>query len=126
MGTDEEEGQDSIKTTPDPNRKDKRKTPEVEEVDKPQPRKKAKASKEKNIDDTPGLTSEELDEALSKSTKVLTKKWSEFAAVHLDAINGVAQHISELKDLAAQSVTNNIASTTPVSAQPDIRQWPAR
>ena len=68
MDTDEEEGQDSVKTTPDPNRQDKRKTPEVEEVDKPQPRKKEKASKEKNIDDTPGLTSEELDKALSKST----------------------------------------------------------
>ena len=60
-----------------------------------------KASKEKNIDDTPSLTSEELDVALSKSTEVLTKKWSDFAAVHLNAINGVAQHISELKDLAA-------------------------
>ena len=32
METDEEEGQDSVKTTPDPNRQDKRKTPEVEEV----------------------------------------------------------------------------------------------
>ena len=83
---------------------------------KPQPQKKVKASKENNIDDTPGLTSEELDAALSKSMEVLTKKWSDFAVVHLDAINGVAQHISELKDLAAQSGTGTIASTTPVSA----------
>ena len=85
-----------------------------------------KASKEKNIDDTPGLTSEELDEALSKSTEVLTKKWSEFAAVHLDAINGVTQHISELKALAAQSTTTTVASSTPVNLQPNLRQWPAR
>ena len=90
-------------------------------MDKPPPRKKAKASKENNIDDTPGLTSEELDEALSKSIEVLTKKWSEFAAVQLDAINGVTQHISELKDLAAQSVTGTAASGTPVSAQLDLR-----
>ena len=34
--------------------------------------------------------------------------------------------ISELKDLAAQSVTSTVASSTPVSAQPDIRQWPAQ
>ena len=45
-----------------------------------------KASKAKNIDEEPGLTSEELDEALSKTTEVLTKQWSEFAAAHLDAI----------------------------------------
>ena len=35
VDTNEEEGQDSVKTTPDPNRQDKRKTPEVEEVNKP-------------------------------------------------------------------------------------------
>ena len=33
--TDEDEGQDSVKTTPDPNRQDKCKTPEAEEVNKP-------------------------------------------------------------------------------------------
>ena len=121
--TDEEEGQDLVKNTPDPNRQDKHKTPEVEEVNKMQPWKKVKASKDKNIDDTPGLTSEELDEALSKSTEVLTKKWLEFVALHLDAISGVAQHLSELKDLAAQSVTDTVASSTLVNAQPDLRQW---
>ena len=46
--------------------------------------------------------------------------------MHLDAINGVAQHISELKDLAAQSVTGTISSSTLGSAQPKLRQWPAQ
>ena len=95
-------------------------------MNKPQPRKKAKASNDKKIDDTTGLTSEELDEALSKSTKVLTKKWSEFTAAHLHAITGVAQHISELKALAAQSTPSTVSRSTPVNAQPDLRQWPAR
>ena len=72
------------------------------------------------------MTSEELDEALSKSTEFLTKQWSDFAAAHLDAITGVAKHISELKDLAAKSVTGTVASSTPVSAQPELRQWLAR
>ena len=85
-----------------------------------------KASKDKNIEDTPGLTSEELDVALSKSTEVLTKKWSEFAVVHLDVTHGVAQNISALKDLAAQSVTGTVTSSTPVSIHPDLREWPAR
>ena len=95
-------------------------------MEKSSTRKKAKASKENNIDDTPGLTIEEIDEALSKSTEVLTKKWSKFATVHLEAIKGVTQHISELKDLAAQSVTGTIASSTPVSVHPNLRKWPAR
>ena len=85
-----------------------------------------KASKDKNIDEELGLTSEELDEAFSKSTEVLPKKWSEFAAAHLDAITGVAKHISELKDLAAKSVTDTASSSAPVSAQPDLRKWPAK
>ena len=74
--TDEEEGQDSVKNIPDSNRQEKRKTLEVEEVNKPQHRKKTKASKDKNVDDTPGLTREELYVALSKSIEVLMKKWS--------------------------------------------------
>ena len=89
-----------VKTTSDPNRADKRKSPEAEVVTKPQSRKKTKASKDKNIDEEPSLTSENLDQALSNSIEVLTKKWSEFAATHLDAITGVAKHISELKYLA--------------------------
>ena len=43
---------------------------------------------------------EELDQALTKSTEVLTKKWSKFTAMHLDALTGVAQKITESKDLA--------------------------
>ena len=83
MDTDADEGQDSVETTPEPNKQDKRKSPEVEEVDRPRSRKKVKASKEKNIDDPTGLTSEELEDALSKSTEVLTKKWSELVAAQL-------------------------------------------
>ena len=98
----------------------------MEEVDKLPPQKTSKASKDKNIDEAPSVTSVELDEALSKSTEVLTKQWSEFAAVHLDSITDLAKHISELKDLAAKSVTGTAASSTPVSTQPDLRQWPAR
>ena len=81
-----------------------------------------KVSKDKNINEEPDLTSEELDEALSKSTEVLTKKWSEFAATHLDAITGVAKHILELKDLAKKSLSGTAASSAPLSAQPDLRQ----
>ena len=56
-----------------------------------QSRKKMKASKDKNIDEEPTFTSEELNQALSKSMEVLTKKWSEFAVMHLDAITGIAK-----------------------------------
>ena len=56
---------------------------------KPQSRKNAKASKGKNIDEEPALTSEELDQDMKKSTEVLTNKCSEFAATHLDALTGV-------------------------------------
>ena len=59
----------------------------------PQPRKKAKASKGKNIVEEPALTIEELDQDLTKSTEVLTNKWSEFAVTHIDALVGVAQRI---------------------------------
>ena len=47
-GGDEEE-EESVKTISDPNRLDKRKSPEAEEVTKPQPRKKSKESKGNNI-----------------------------------------------------------------------------
>ena len=57
----EEEEEDSVKTASDPNRQDKRKTPEPEEVNKPLSRKKTKALKDKNIDEEPILTSEKLD-----------------------------------------------------------------
>ena len=84
-------------------------------MNKPPPRKKTKASKDKNIDEELSLTSEELDQALSKSTNVLTKKWSKFVATHLDAITGVAKHISELKDLAEKSLPGASASSAPVA-----------
>ena len=67
-----------------------------------------KASKDKNIDEDPTLTSEELDQALSKSTEVLTKKWSKFSATHLDAITGVAKRILKLKELAKKSATGSV------------------
>ena len=61
-----------------------------------------------------------------KSIEVLTKKWSDFAATHLYALTGVAWGISQLKDLAEKSTTGAAASSTPVSACPDTRQWPVR
>ena len=78
-------------------------------------------SKENNIEEEPSLTSEDLDQALSRSTEVLTKKWSEFAATQLHAITGVAKHISELKDFTEKSLTGASASSALVSAQPDLR-----
>ena len=72
-GADEEE-EESVKTISYPNHPDKRKSPEAEEVTKPQPRKKAKELKGKNIVEEPTLTVEELDQALMKSTEVLSIK----------------------------------------------------
>ena len=43
------------------------------------------------------------------SIEVLTKKWSEFMATHLDALTGVVQKITELKDLAERLVTGATA-----------------
>ena len=50
-GKHEEEAEDSVRTLSDLNRSAKRKSPEVEEVTKPQSRKKTKASKDKNLDE---------------------------------------------------------------------------
>ena len=61
------------------------------------------------------MTSEELDQALTKSIEVLTKKWSEFVATHLDVLTGVANRISELKELAKKLATSIVASSAPVS-----------
>ena len=88
---------------------------------KPQNRKKTKASKGTNIVEEPVVTMEELDQALTKSIEVLTSKWSQFAATHLDALTSVTQRISELKELAAKSATGATTSIVPVSAQPDTR-----
>ena len=64
-----------MKTISDPNRPDKCKSPEVEEVTKPSTRKKAKASKGKNIIEEIALMIKELDQELTKYTKALTSKW---------------------------------------------------
>ena len=61
-----------------------------------------------------------------KSTEVLSSKWEEFAATHLDALIGVAQRIEELKALEERSATGTVASSAPVGMQPDTRQWPTR
>ena len=114
-GGNEEEKEDSVKNASDPNRTDKRKSPEVEEVTQPQSRKKTKASKDKNIVEETDLTSEELAQALSNSTETLTQKWSKFADMHLQALTGVAKHVSELKDLAEKSLTSTPASDAPVA-----------
>ena len=42
---------------------------------------------------------EELDQDLVKSIEVLSSKWAEFEAKHLDVLTGVAQRIAELKAL---------------------------
>ena len=63
---------------------------------------------------------------MSKSTEVITKKWSEFSAVQLNAINGVARHISNLKDVATNSATGTVGNSTPVSVQSEPRQWPGQ
>ena len=63
----------------------------MEEVTKPRPRKKTKASKGKNIVEEPALTIDELDQALTKSIEVLSRKWVYFEAKHIDVLTGVAQ-----------------------------------
>ena len=73
-------------------------------------------SKDKNIVEEVGLTSEELAQALSNSIENLTQKWSEFADMHLQALTGVAKHVSELKDLAEKSLTGASTSSALVSA----------
>ena len=69
---------------------------------------------------------EELEKALDKSTETLTQKWSQFTDVHLAALTGVANRVSELKELATKSATSTATSSTPASAQQDMRQWPTR
>ena len=58
---------------------------------------------------------EELEQALDKYTESLTQKWSQFADVHLAALTGVANRVSELKELATKSATNTPTSSTPAS-----------
>ena len=93
-----------VKTISDLDRLVKRKITEAKEVTKLQSHKKTKASKDKNIDEEPTLTSEELHQALSKSTEVLTKKWLEFAGMHLNAITSVTK-----QNLGAEAVSRKIS-----------------
>ena len=72
------------------------------------------------------MSMEELEQALDRSTETLTQKWSQFADVHLPTLMGVANRVSELKELATKSATNTATSSTPASAQQDMRQWPTR
>ena len=125
-GDHEEEDEESVNNLSDLNRSAKRKSPEVEEVTKPQSRKKTKALEDKNLDEGVTVMLEELEQALDKSTETLTQKWSQFTDVHLAALTGVANSVSELKEFATKSATNTATSSTPASTQQDMRQWPTR
>ena len=74
-----------VKTISDPNPPTKRKSPEVAEVTKPQSRKREKASKDKDIEEEATVMMDVLEHALEQSMTALTKKWSEFAELHLAA-----------------------------------------
>ena len=69
---------------------------------------------------------DELEQALEKSTGTLTKKWSEFAELHLAGLSGIANRVSELKELAAKSAHSTATSSTTAPTQQDIRKWPPR
>ena len=57
---------------------------------------------------------------------MLIKKWSEFAELHLAGLTGIANRVSELKELATKSAISTATSSTTAPAQQDIRQWPTR
>ena len=63
------------------------------------------------------MTLEELEQALDKSTETLTHKWSQFMDVHLAALTGVANRVSELNELATKSATSTETSSTLAPAQ---------
>ena len=121
-GDHEEEDEESVNTVSNLNRSTKRKSSEVEEVTKPQSRKKTKASKDKNLDEGVTVTLEELEQALDKSTETLTQKWSQLMDVHLAALMSIANRVSELKELVTKSATSTAPSSTPAPAQQDMRQ----
>ena len=102
------------------------KSPEVVEVTKPQSHKKSKASKEKYIEEETTITLDALEQALEQSIGALTKKWSEFAELHLVGLSGIANRVSELKELAAKAAHSTATSSTTAPTQQDIRQWPPR
>ena len=125
-GGQDEQDEESIKTISDPNPSTKCKSPEVAEVNKPQSRKKSKASKDKNIEEEATITMDELEQALENSTGMLTKKWSEFAELHLAGLTGIENRVSELKELAAKSAISTATSITISPMQQEIRKWPPR
>ena len=94
---------------------------EEAEVSKPQPRKKIKASKGKDIEEGPMLIVEELDRALARSTEVMTIRLTEFESKHLDMMSSIAQRIAELKVISERTVSNAVARSNPVVEQPDTR-----
>ena len=116
-GGQDEQDEESIKTISDPNPTTKCKSPEVAEVTKPQSRKKSKASKEKYIEEETTITLDALEQALEQSTGALTKKWSEFAELHLAGLSGIANRVSELKELAAKSAHSTVTSSTTAPTQ---------
>ena len=113
----DEQDEESVKTITDPTPPTKRKSPEVAEVTKPQPRKKVKASKDKDIEEEASVTMSALEHALEQSTLVLTKKWSEFAELHLASLAGLATRVSELKELIAKPAPSTVASSTMATPQ---------
>ena len=94
---------------------------EEAEVSKPQPRKKIKASKGKDIEEEPILTVEELDQALARSTEVMMIRLIEFESKHLDTMSSVAQRITELKIISERIVSSIAARSALEAAQPDTR-----
>ena len=57
---------------------------------------------------------------------MFTKKWSEFAELHLAGLSGIANRVSELKELAAKSAHSTATSSTTAPTQQDVRQWPPK
>ena len=46
--------------------------------------------------------------------------------VHLAVLTGVANRVSELKELATKSATSTATSSTPAPVHQDMRKWPTR
>ena len=58
-----------------------------------------------------------LEHALEQSTLALTKKWSEFAELHLASLAGLTTKVSELKELIANPAPSTAASSTMAAPQ---------
>ena len=46
--------------------------------------------------------------------------------MHLAALTGIANRVSELKELVTKSAPSTATSSTPAPAQQDMRQWPTK